>query len=122
MEQLKDKARSLGLWNLFLSKEHYPDVGVPLTNLEYATMAEIMGHAPRVAPEACNCSAPDTGNMGASCRAQRTHSSRSRSRADTSRRPTPARPQRSSLATAPRLRRTSTSSLCSKAAPARHLP
>lgn len=64
MEDLKKKAKSLGLWNLFLSKEHYPDVGVPLTNLEYAVMAEIMGRAPRVAPEACNCSAPDTGNMG----------------------------------------------------------
>ena len=67
MEDLKNKARKLGLWNLFLSKEHYPDVGVPLTNLEYATMAEVMGHAPRVAPEACNCSAPDTGNMGECC-------------------------------------------------------
>lgn len=64
MEELKVKARKLGLWNLFLSKEHYPDVGVPLTNLEYAVMAEVMGHAPRVAPESCNCSAPDTGNMG----------------------------------------------------------
>ncbi|KDE08919.1 acyl-CoA dehydrogenase [Microbotryum lychnidis-dioicae p1A1 Lamole] len=63
MEQLKTKARSMGLWNLFLSKEHYPDVGVPLTNLEYAVMAEIMGRAPRIAPEACNCAAPDTGNM-----------------------------------------------------------
>lgn len=83
IEDLKKKARSLGLWNLFLMKEHYPDVGVPLTNLEYAIMAEIMGRAPRVAPEACNCafplvrrweeagandavdagSAPDTGNM-----------------------------------------------------------
>jgi len=63
IEDLKVKARSLGLWNLFLSKEHYPDVGVPLTNLEYALMAEIMGRAIRVAPEACNCSAPDTGNM-----------------------------------------------------------
>ena len=66
MEQLKVRAKSLGLWNLFLSKEHYPDVGVPLTNLEYAVMAEIMGRSPRVAPEACNCSAPDTANMGKS--------------------------------------------------------
>lgn len=64
MEQLKARAKSLGLWNLFLSKEHYPDVGVPLTNLEYSVMAEIMGRCPRIAPEACNCSAPDTGNMG----------------------------------------------------------
>ena len=66
MEQLKEKAKALGLWNLFLSKEHYPDVGVPLTNLEYSVMAEIMGRCPRIAPEACNCSAPDTGNMGSS--------------------------------------------------------
>lgn len=34
MEELKAEAKALGLWNLFLSKEHYPDVGVPLTNLE----------------------------------------------------------------------------------------
>jgi acyl-CoA dehydrogenase len=34
MEELKAKAKKLGLWNLFLSKAHYPDVGVPLTNLE----------------------------------------------------------------------------------------
>ncbi|KAL8292613.1 hypothetical protein RQP46_001225 [Phenoliferia psychrophenolica] len=63
IEELKVKARSLGLWNLFLSKEHYPDVGVPLTNLEYAVMAEVMGRCVKIAPEACNCSAPDTGNM-----------------------------------------------------------
>ncbi|KAM0748350.1 acyl-CoA dehydrogenase NM domain-like protein [Meredithblackwellia eburnea MCA 4105] len=63
IEDLKVKARKLGLWNLFLSKAHYPDVGVDLTNLEYSLMAEVMGRALRVAPEACNCSAPDTGNM-----------------------------------------------------------
>ncbi|KAM0750146.1 acyl-CoA dehydrogenase [Meredithblackwellia eburnea MCA 4105] len=62
IEELKQKARSLGLWNLFLSKAHYPDVGVPLTNLEYAVMAEIFGRC-FIASEACNCSAPDTGNM-----------------------------------------------------------
>ncbi|KAH9824801.1 acyl-CoA dehydrogenase/oxidase [Melampsora americana] len=63
MEDLKHKAKSMGLWNLFLSKAHYPGEGVPLTNLEYAVMAEVMGHAIRIAPEAMNCSAPDTGNM-----------------------------------------------------------
>ncbi|KAK4705057.1 hypothetical protein P7C70_g1151, partial [Phenoliferia sp. Uapishka_3] len=62
IESLKEKARSLGLWNMFLSAEHYPDVGVPLKNLEYAVMAEILGRS-SIASEACNCSAPDTGNM-----------------------------------------------------------
>ena len=33
-EELKIKAKKLGLWNLFLSKAHYPQFGVPLTNLE----------------------------------------------------------------------------------------
>ncbi|MEE8306605.1 MAG: acyl-CoA dehydrogenase family protein [Gammaproteobacteria bacterium] len=59
MEQLKDKAKELGLWNLFL-----PDVehGAGLSNLEYAPLAEIMGRSP-IASEACNCQAPDSGNM-----------------------------------------------------------
>lgn len=63
MEDLKAKAKKRGLWNLFLSKKHYPDVGVDLTNLEYAVMAEVMGYSIHLAPQACNCSAPDTGNM-----------------------------------------------------------
>ncbi|KAI9001235.1 acyl-CoA dehydrogenase NM domain-like protein [Trametes punicea] len=60
---LKAKAKQLGLWNLFLSKAHYPQWGVPLTNLEYACMAEILGRGGQLASEAVNCSAPDTGNM-----------------------------------------------------------
>ncbi|KAG8995916.1 hypothetical protein FRB94_008709 [Tulasnella sp. JGI-2019a] len=61
--ELNAKAKALGLWNLFLSKAHYPDVGVPLTNLEYAVMAEVMGRTGNLAPLATNCAAPDTGNM-----------------------------------------------------------
>jgi acyl-CoA dehydrogenase len=59
MDELKAEARRRGLWNLFLpDAEHGPG----LTNLEYAPLAEIMGRT-RSASEACNCSAPDTGNM-----------------------------------------------------------
>ncbi|RPD61890.1 acyl-CoA dehydrogenase NM domain-like protein [Lentinus tigrinus ALCF2SS1-7] len=60
---LKAKAKKLGLWNLFLSKTHYPQWGVPLTNLEYAVMAELLGRGGQIASESVNCSAPDTGNM-----------------------------------------------------------
>ncbi|KAH7916737.1 acyl-CoA dehydrogenase/oxidase [Hygrophoropsis aurantiaca] len=63
IEELKVKAQKLGLWNLFLSKAHYPEHGVPLTNIEYAVMAEILGRGGHMASEAVNCSAPDTGNM-----------------------------------------------------------
>ncbi|KAF8528869.1 acyl-CoA dehydrogenase NM domain-like protein [Hysterangium stoloniferum] len=63
VEELKVKARKIGLWNLFLSKAHYPRHGVPLTNLEYAVMAEILGRGGHIASESVNCSAPDTGNM-----------------------------------------------------------
>ncbi|KAF9468947.1 acyl-CoA dehydrogenase/oxidase [Collybia nuda] len=63
IEELKAKAKKLGLWNLFLSKAHYPEHGVPLTNLEYAVMAEMLGRGGHMASEAVNCAAPDTGNM-----------------------------------------------------------
>jgi acyl-CoA dehydrogenase len=59
LEDLKAEARSRGLWNLFLPDDDY---GAGLSNVEYAPLAEIMGRS-RIASEACNCSAPDTGNM-----------------------------------------------------------
>ena len=61
LEELKEKARSQGLWNLFLPTT-YGDLSPGLTNLEYAPLAEIMGRV-LWASEVFNCSAPDTGNM-----------------------------------------------------------
>ncbi len=69
---LKAGARSRGLWNLFLTGKAAKAVTAldpalapdpPLTNLQYAPLAEITGWSPGLAPEALNCAAPDTGNM-----------------------------------------------------------
>jgi acyl-CoA dehydrogenase len=61
VEELKIKARAQGLWNLFLPHSKDPHHGLTVT--EYATLAEITGWSPELAPEAINCAAPDTGNM-----------------------------------------------------------
>ena len=61
VEELKAKAKALGLWNLFLPDSENPHHGLSVT--EYATLAEITGWSPEIAPEAINCAAPDTGNM-----------------------------------------------------------
>ena len=62
MQELKAHAQERGLWNLFLPHAN-PEYGAPgLSNTDYAPLAEIMGRS-HIAPEACNCAAPDTGNM-----------------------------------------------------------
>ncbi|KAI1096801.1 acyl-CoA dehydrogenase NM domain-like protein [Rostrohypoxylon terebratum] len=61
LEDLKAKAKQLGLWNMFFPKGHYKE-SPGYTNLEYGLMAEWLGKS-RTAPEATNCAAPDTGNM-----------------------------------------------------------
>ncbi|KAF2654729.1 acyl-CoA dehydrogenase NM domain-like protein [Lophiostoma macrostomum CBS 122681] len=61
LEDLKSKAQELGLWNMFLPKNHFKE-GAGFSNLEYGLMAEYLGKS-RVASEATNCAAPDTGNM-----------------------------------------------------------
>jgi len=76
LAQLQQEAKKQGLWNLFLprtgaggqqSGAHSSASGTPigagLSNVEYAPLCELMGRSPYLAPEACNCSAPDTGNM-----------------------------------------------------------
>ncbi len=60
MQELKAEARERGLWNLFLPDAEH---GAGLSNVDYAQLCEILGRSPLLAPEACNSSAPDTGNM-----------------------------------------------------------
>lgn len=62
IDGLKEKAKSEGLWNLFLPALKPDEPGTRLSNLEYAPLAEIMG---RIfwSSEVFNCNAPDTGNM-----------------------------------------------------------
>lgn len=61
IEDLKKKAQKLGLWNMFLPKAHFKE-GAGFSNLEYGLMAEYLGKS-HLASTACNCAAPDTGNM-----------------------------------------------------------
>lgn len=61
IDELKQKARAFGLWNMFLPKGHYKE-SPGFTNLEYGLMAEWLGKS-KSASEAVNCAAPDTGNM-----------------------------------------------------------
>ena len=69
VEELKRRAQSLGLWNLFLTPHPLRPAALcsALTNLDYAVLCEIMGRSPLLAPEACNCSAPDSGNIETVC-------------------------------------------------------
>jgi acyl-CoA dehydrogenase len=60
LAELKREARRSGLWNLFLPDERF---GAGLSVLDYAPIAELSGRSAAIAPEAMNCSAPDTGNM-----------------------------------------------------------
>jgi acyl-CoA dehydrogenase len=62
LDELKEKAKKAGLWNLFLPEVFRGEYGIGLSNLEYAPLAEIMGRVDWGA-EVFNCQAPDTGNM-----------------------------------------------------------
>jgi acyl-CoA dehydrogenase len=61
IEELKEKAKKLGLWNMFLPKNHFKE-GAGFSNVEYGLMAELLGKS-GISSEATNCAAPDTGNM-----------------------------------------------------------
>jgi acyl-CoA dehydrogenase len=63
MREIRAEARERGLWNLFLPGSHDGVEGGGLTNVQYATLAEISGRSIHLAPAAMNCAAPDTGNM-----------------------------------------------------------
>lgn len=62
IEEMKARAKSLGLWNMFLPKAHFPAISPGFSNLEYGLMAEYLGKSV-IASESTNCAAPDTGNM-----------------------------------------------------------
>ncbi|KXS95813.1 hypothetical protein AC578_6263 [Pseudocercospora eumusae] len=70
LDDLKKRARELGLWNMFLPRNHYANLAQydqyggagGFTNVEYGLMAELLGRS-KLGSEACNCAAPDTGNM-----------------------------------------------------------
>jgi acyl-CoA dehydrogenase len=61
VEELKEKAKQKGLWNLFLPHATHGAPG--FSNLEYAIICEVTGRSADIAPEIFNCNAPDTGNM-----------------------------------------------------------
>lgn len=72
VQRLKQQAKQLGLWNLFIPPrlihqvpDSDPDLKpkVPLSYREYGILCESMGRVPELAPQVCNCSAPDTGEL-----------------------------------------------------------
>jgi acyl-CoA dehydrogenase len=60
IDELKVKARAVGLWNMFLPHPYKGQGGI--SNLDYAPLCEVMGRV-SWSGEVFNCSAPDTGNM-----------------------------------------------------------